>query len=376
MKVLFIANDRAIFEAGSPVRERMRAYANEIGELHILGRASKTVEEEEGALRLHGRSGGVFFALAFFPRLARSLIHTHGIEVVSAQDPFEYGRIAALAREGTKAKLHLQIHTDLFSPWFVRGNMLTALCNSVRLRIADELIPKADGIRVVSKRIQDSLVARYGNALPPTSVLPIPPSLVLPPKEPLPPHPFTFTLVALSRLEEEKRIEDLFHALFKVQRRYPQTGLFVIGAGKMQRQLEEKAKHCCRPESVIFLPWRDDALALLQSASAFVQASAYEGYGRTLIEAALAKVPIVTTDVGIVGEVLRPGEDMLVSPPGDREALAKNIALVIEDERLRLMLPLSAYETAQAHVASYDNQSKRIAEDLARTLTSASLPRR
>jgi glycosyltransferase involved in cell wall biosynthesis len=237
--------------------------------------------------------------------------------------------------------------------------------------MADELIPKADGIRTVSKRIKDSLVTRYKDALPETSVLPIPPKIELPSKEDLPAHTFSFALVALSRFEEEKRIEDIFHALFRVQRRYPNTGLFLIGGGRMEKELKEKARHCCRPHSVIFLPWRDDALALLQSANAFIQASAYEGYGRTLIEAALAKVPIITTDVGVVGEVLKPGEDALVSPVGDIEALANNIQLAIEDERLRLMLPLSARDTAREHIALYENQPKRIAEDLARVLKKA-----
>lgn len=371
MKALFIANDKAIFEAGSPVRKRMRQYAEAIGELHILGRAKRNVEEKDGPLHLHGREGNAFYALAFFPKIARTLIDHHGIEVVSAQDPFEYGRIAARAVLGTKAKLHLQIHTDLFSPWFVRGNIATGLMNRVRLRLADELIPKADGIRAVSKRIKDSLVARYRERLPLTSVLPIPPSEELPHQESLPAHTFSFSLVALSRFEEEKRIEDIFRALFRVQRRYPKTGLFLIGAGRMEKELKEKASHCCRPDSVIFLPWRDDALSLLQSAHAFIQASAYEGYGRTLIEAALAKVPIITTDVGIVGEVLKAGEDALVSPVGDIGALAKNIELAIEDERLRLMLPLSAQDTARAHIRAYADQPKRIAEDLARVIKKA-----
>ena len=36
IKVLFISNDPAIFDAESSVRARMRAYAKEIGTLHII----------------------------------------------------------------------------------------------------------------------------------------------------------------------------------------------------------------------------------------------------------------------------------------------------------------------------------------------------
>ena len=39
-------------------------------------------------------------------------------------------------------------------------------------------------------------------------------------------------------------------------------------------------------DRVVFLGWRSDARGLMQSANAFIQASAYEGYGIALIEAA------------------------------------------------------------------------------------------
>lgn len=374
MKVLFISNDKAIFEEGSPVRARMREYARAIGSLHIIGRSKCRVALHDGPLVLHGYPLGALGAFVFFPGIARTLIKAEGIEIVSAQDPFEYGHVALAAVEGTGAKLHVQIHTDVFSPWFVRGSLLTRMVNRLRRTLADRVLQRADAIRVVSVRIKESLSQRYDN-LAPISILPIPPSLSLPQKVDLPPHPFSFTFVALSRFEEEKRIPDLFRALFRVQRRYPHTGLLLIGEGRLLQRLRREARTCCRPGSVLFLPWRADALSLLQSAQAFAQASAYEGYGRTLIEAALAGVPIVSTNVGIVGEVLVPEADVLASEPGDVAGLANNMERLIEDERLRVMLPMSAKAKARAHVTSFEPQPERIAEDLARTLTGASRQR-
>lgn len=371
MKVLFISNDKAIFDAGSSVRTRMKSYADAIGTLHIVGRARHRVEETDGSLLLHGYPLPAFLALCMFEGIVRRLVRKEQIEVVSVQDPFEYGWIGMRAVTGTGAKLHVQLHTDVYSPWFFRGSFATACINRIRLFLAETVLPRADRIRVVSRRIEATLRNRFGDRLPPVSLLPIPPSVVVPPRKELPKHPFSFVFMAVSRLEEEKRIPDLFHALFKVQRRYPHAGLIVVGDGRLRTKLMQQAHVCCKPGSIMFLPWQDDVLALLQSAHAFVQASAYEGYGRTFVEAALAHVPIVSTDVGIMGEVFEHQKEALLCAPGDIATLARNMETIIEDERMRVMLPMAAKQKVESHLALYADQPRLIAEDLAQAIKKA-----
>src|SRR5690348_9571001 len=99
MNILFISNDPGIFVEGNDARKRMRAYADEValqgGVLHILSRASKTQDIQDGSLMLHGIRVGKIGMLRVLPRVARKLILEHAIAVVSAQDPFEHGWIAA-----------------------------------------------------------------------------------------------------------------------------------------------------------------------------------------------------------------------------------------------------------------------------------------
>lgn len=384
MKVLFISNDPAIFDTASEARARMRTYAAAIGppaqagELHIVSPAQSSAREErDGNLYLYPVHSWKLLRVQALTKRAHALILKHAIDVVSAQDPFEQGLAASRAVQGTGAKLHIQVHTDFLSPWFIRsGNWRSPkirmpLLNRYRRQLADHVLPRADGIRVVSERIKRSLLERLGARIAEPSVIPVPVDATMPEPQLLPSHPsFTFALIAVGRLEPEKRIEDILVALSLVTAHYPMIGLFVVGEGRERGRLERMTRALGLADKVIFLGNRPDARALMARAQAFIQASAYEGYGRTLIEAALAKIPIITTDVGIVGEVFRGYEEVLAVPVADPTALSIAIVGLVEDTAVREELPLHAEAAARAHLSSIGDIGARIASDLQETLTS------
>jgi len=373
MKVLFVSNDPTIFDTESSSRVRMRAYATNIGELHIISPAIKNAKEEkDGNLFLHPIRSWKIFRIRALALRAHGLILTHGIEVVSAQDPFEHGLAAMRAIRGTNAKLHIQVHTDFLSPWFIKsGNWRSPrvrmpILNRWRRRVADIVLPSAHGIRVVSERVKKSLVERYGSRIPEPAVIPVFVDTIVPEQSRLPEHTFTFALITVGRLEPEKRIEDILAALKLVAKQYPMVGLFIVGDGSERGRLERMADSLGISDKIVFLGNRKDARALMKSSQAFIQASAYEGYGRTLIEAALARVPIITTDVGIVGEVFKGYEDVLSAPVADPTALSLHIVGLIEDNAVRHELPVRAESAVRRHLSSVGDIPARIAADFAR----------
>ena len=300
---------------------------------------------------------------------AHALILEKRIEIVSAQDPFEHGLAALRAVRGTNAKLHIQVHTDFLSPWFVKSSSWRmSLLNRYRCRLADHVLPGADGIRVVSARIKNSLIERYGSQICEPSIVPITVDEIMPDQVPLPPHAFSFALIAVGRLEPEKRIEDILTALKRIEKSYPMVGLFIVGGGRERVRLEQLSHTLGLADKVIFLGERTDAWGLMRSADAFIQASAYEGYGRTLVEAALAGIPIITTNVGIVGEIFKKDEEVLAVPVADPAALSASIIDLIEDAAKRQELSKHAEMTAREHLAAQGNLAERITEDLAHTL--------
>jgi len=375
MKALFVSGDPTAFDSASPTRTRLRAYAERIGTLHYLSPAPRDGREEtDGALILHPVHAGKLLRPFALARVARSLVRSESIEVVSAQDPFEHGWAALRAVQGTSAKLHIQVHTDFLSPWFVRAQVFRSMrvpapfLNTIRRRIADRILPRSAGIRAVSLRVAESIVARYGATVPAPSVIPVAVDPRAPAPVALPEHGFSFAFITVSRLAPEKRIEDLLMALGRFSFRYPGVGLIIVGDGPERVRLERLSRKLGLIDRVLFLGEREDARALMGSAQCFLQASAYEGYGRTLVEAALAKIPIITTDVGIVGEVLKGYEEVLATPPGDPANLAGHMEAIIQNHQLRLSLVMNAEHAVRAHLAAYPDQPRLIAEDLARAL--------
>ncbi len=370
MKALFLSNDASIPDVASATRARMQAYAGHIGEMHVLLCTGKRRTTTDGAITIHEVKVPKILSPFLLPRCARELILKYEIEIVSAQDPFEHGFAAMHSVRGTKAKLHVQVHTDFISPWFRHGYTRAAFLNHIRVFLAGIVLPRANGIRVVSPRLKRSLMARYRTHIVEPTVIPIAVNREKEASKELE-APFSFTLLTVCRLEPEKHVEDILRALALVRKKYPYVGLVIAGEGSERAHLRSVKLSLDLVDWVRFLGTRTDIFQLTKASHAFVQASAFEGYGRSLIEAADTGIPIITTDVGVVGDVLMPNVHVLTFPVRDVPALAEQIISLIEDNAKRTTLSLAAQTAVAEHLREFSNQPKMIMEDLKRTIEHA-----
>ena len=84
----------------------------------------------------------------------------------------------------------------------------------------------------------------------------------------------------------------------------------------------------------------------LRSLHVYVQASAYEGLPNAVLEAASLGVPLVTTAVGGLVEILEDGVSALLAPHGDPASLGAAIARVLADDALAQRLSQGAQAVA------------------------------
>ena len=162
LRVLMISTDASALRAGSPTRAQLGEYAARLGALEVLVAGAKDARGarvQEGKLAAEGVPGARLLRVRAVAKAVRAKLDAGAFDVVTAQDPFETGLGALRGIRSSRAPetpLHLQVHTDFLSPWYARGSWK----NKLRARIADKILPQAAGIRVVSERVKQSLIAR------------------------------------------------------------------------------------------------------------------------------------------------------------------------------------------------------------------------
>jgi glycosyltransferase involved in cell wall biosynthesis len=120
----------------------------------------------------------------------------------------------------------------------------------------------------------------------------------------------------------------------------PAVKLVQIGGGEESESLVEMRDRLKLGERVEFrdLPWGQRAADRLASFDLFVLPSRNEGFPVTIMEAMLAGLPVVTTDVGSVREAVIDGETGLIVPPEDPAALAAAISTLVDDPDRRVAM--------------------------------------
>ncbi len=137
----------------------------------------------------------------------------------------------------------------------------------------------------------------------------------------------------MGRLEYEKGVHDVIAALPRVRRAHPGTTLTIAGEGTQQDWLIEQARKHKVLKAIRFTGHLEHAelLAVLHRADAAVLPSHYEPFGIVALEAAAAGTPLVTSNIGGLGEAVINGHTGVSCPPRDVRALASAIRSVLDD---------------------------------------------
>ncbi len=135
----------------------------------------------------------------------------------------------------------------------------------------------------------------------------------------------------VGRLTAIKRPDRLVEAFGMVLERIPEAVLAVAGEGELLEEVRRSVERL--GDSVRLLGWQSDVGRLYAAADLVVISSDNEGMPMTLIEAAMAGVPGVTTDVGSASEVVVHGSTGLVVAPDARDLADAIVALLVDDDR-------------------------------------------
>ncbi len=162
-------------------------------------------------------------------------------------------------------------------------------------------------------------------------------------------------ILFVGRLDPRKGVGQLLAALAQVLTQYAAIRLILVGPldrPARQRYRRLAAAYGLAPEQVVFAGAVDQASLPRYYASADVFCSPAlggESFGMVLLEAMAAGKPIVATRIGGYRELVSEWREALLVPPGDVEALAAALALLVGSQDLRRRLGEQGRRTAESY---------------------------
>lgn len=135
----------------------------------------------------------------------------------------------------------------------------------------------------------------------------------------------------VTRMRVRKGVEEFLRAMHLVRKRFPGTQAAVVGEVTLDMELQALVDASGLGEDLHLLGRRTDMPEVFAAFDMFVLSSHDEGMSNAILEAMSMELPVVATDVGGTGEVVRHGESGLLVPAKDPLPLADAIASVLGD---------------------------------------------
>jgi glycosyltransferase involved in cell wall biosynthesis len=144
-------------------------------------------------------------------------------------------------------------------------------------------------------------------------------------------------LIYVGRLVDLKGLGVLLPALAKLRDRHPDLSLTVVGDGPDRTRFERQADDLGLGDAVRFVgsASQDDVGRLLAESDIFVLPSFAEGVPVVIMEAMGSALPIVSTYVGGITELVEDGVHGYLVPPGSEPELVDRLGDLIEQPDLR-----------------------------------------
>jgi glycosyltransferase involved in cell wall biosynthesis len=349
MKLLMISGDRSILQGKkSAFWYTLEELSTHFERVDVICPSGKMTTDPTSPSGLRGAGSGqltVPFQNVFFHPSPRGLwyqpwwilqkgseliaSHHHDVMTVHEYPPFYNGIGAMWLSKSSGVPYALEIHhivgvpvASSFSEWV--GRILSQLYLPIDCR-------RASMVRTVNHSVQ-SLLIRWGVKLEYIRVVP---SFYLD-HEILKRDPSVekkYDLVFSARIVANKGLFELISALSSLS----DVTLLVIGEGPERERCVLHARKLGVSDRVTFAGWlssQQEVVKAMQSGKIFVMNSRSEGGPRVALEAMALGLPVISTPVGVMPEVIRSGENGVLTTNVARH-LVESIQLLLHDDQLR-----------------------------------------
>lgn len=160
-----------------------------------------------------------------------------------------------------------------------------------------------------------------------------------------------FLLTCAARLVNDKGLAESISSLTDLPKN---VYLAIAGDGPNREKLQKLAELLHVSDRVRFLGWIDtfDMPALLSLTDVFIAATKREGFGVGIIEAQAMELPVVTSHIRPITDLLAPDSALFIDPQtkeSTREGILQSVRELLRDEQKRKALSQKARENAQKY---------------------------
>ncbi len=339
VNVLMVSADPNVMVPKSAVSERMAQIGGLVKNVFIIVSANGTSYKLADNVHVFPAGRGLpVLRVGGLKKLAKKVIKENDLSsqntIVTTQDPFDTGLVGVALKKEFHFPLEIQIHGDIFSPWFKAQSLL----HRFRILRAPKVLKFADKVRVVSSAIADSI----SDLIPKGNIYVLPIAIkrpldygersFLPNKYP----GFGFIMLTVARLEPEKNVAQSIRLLKNILTIEPRAGLVILGDGSERKNLEKLAQSLQVRERISFEGWQEDTKNYFASAHLYLQTSVFEGYGMAIAEAALSGRAILSSDVGVAHDLSKLNAAMVV-PVNNDEEMFESAKIMLNQEKRTIM---------------------------------------
>jgi N-acetyl-alpha-D-glucosaminyl L-malate synthase BshA len=155
-------------------------------------------------------------------------------------------------------------------------------------------------------------------------------------------------LIHVSNFRKVKNIPTVVDVFSKVRERIP-CRLLLVGDGPELEPVEKMVAERCLSEDVIFLGDQEFIADILPVGDVFLLPSEHESFGLAALEAMSCGVPVVTSNIGGLREVVVDGETGFLCDPHDDKGMSEVVLRLLRDEPWRKNMGFKARERVQKY---------------------------
>ena len=268
-----------------------------------------------------------FLLMREIRRFKPDLVHTH------TSKAGVLGRVAAFLARPSAKRIHT-FHGHLLHGYFdSRKVKVLVLLEKVLGFVTYKFVAIGNVVKVDLVKAGIAKDSKFEVIYPGLQNLNLYPKLVA--RKTLGLDPEKIYLVYVGRLTQIKRPDRLIDLGRSLKADHPETHIIIVGAGELLAELTAQYEN--ESLSITFLGWRNDIDMILSSSDIAVLCSDNEGIPLTLIQASQAGLPIVSTNVGSVSDIVLNGVTGILTEVS-ANGLIQGVSELLDNPDLRTRL--------------------------------------